>query len=80
MRKSKTQNWFEARISKLLSRNPNIHNIHELAICALRNQMDNPENNFALDCALSRMMVEKRITFKKPTANQITLSPISIAA
>ena len=80
MRKSKTQNWFEARISKLLSRIPSIHNIHELAISALRDQLDSPENNFALDCVLARMTVEKKITFKKVYGDQTKLEPISVAA
>ncbi len=78
--RTKSIGWFEGKISQVLSRNPNIQDIHEVAILALRNQRQSDINNFYLDCALERLMVKRHITFKKKTLKTTTLLSISLAA
>ena len=51
--KNRTVNYFEGKLSQILSKNPDI-TIHELAIAVLRNQRQSKENEFYLDVALVR--------------------------
>ena len=80
MMRNRTITYFIGKLNYLLSRNPNIQDIHELAIQALHNQIDNLENNFALDVALAKLKVEKYIGLKKVIQKNKSISPIFLAA
>ena len=80
MRKNRTVAYFEGKISQVLNRNPDIQDIHELAIQALYNQRHSELNEFYLDVAIANLMVEKRINFKKIIQNNKSIRPISLAA
>ncbi len=77
MIKEKHTNWFEGKISQVISRNPNISNINELAILALKNQRHTDLNEFYLDCAIAKLRLEKRINLKKVIGKR---KPIPLAA
>ena len=70
-------NWFEGKISQLLSKNENIQDINELAILALRNQRHTELNEFYLDVAIAKLRVEKRLNLKKLIGKR---QPIPLAA
>ena len=80
MRKNRSIAYFEGRLSQILSRNPDIQDIHELAILALYNQKHSDINEFYLDVAIAKLRTEKRIIFKKVIQKTKSISPISIAA
>ena len=78
--RNRTITYFIGKLNYLLSRNPNIQDIHELAIQALHNQIDNLENNFALDVALAKLQVEKYIGSTKVIQKNESIVPIPLAA
>ena len=78
--RNKNKNWFTGKLSQVISRHPNISDIHELAILALRNQRHTDLNEFYLDCALAKLMANKGINSKKVLGKKETLKPISLAA
>ena len=78
--RNKNINWFEGKLSQVLSKNPNISDINELAILALRNQRHTDLNEFYLDCALVNLRADKGINIKKVIWKKETLKPISLAA
>ena len=80
MIRNKNENWFIGKLGQVLSRNPNITDIHELAIEAMRKQRHSDLNEYYLDGALAKMMVQKQISFKKVILDQKTLRSVPLAA
>ena len=78
--RNRTITYFEGKISQVISRNPNISDINELAILALRNQRHTDLNEFYLDCAIANLMANKGISFKKVIGKSETLQFIPLAA
>ena len=78
--RNRTVSYFDGKLSEVLSRNPNIQDIHELAIKALYNQKHSDINEFYLDCAIERLKVEKIWKTKKVIQNNKTSLRFSIAA
>ena len=74
MIKEKNINWFEGKIFQVISRNPNISDINEIAILALRNQRHTELNDFYLDCALVNLRANKSINLKKVIGKRQSIS------
>ena len=72
--RNRTVVYFEGKLSQILSSNPNIQDIHELAIKALFGQKHSDINNFYLDCALERLIVEKKIIHHYESITRISLA------
>ena len=74
MMKDKSINWFEGKLSQVISKNPNISDINDIAILALRKQRHSDLNEFYLDVAITTMKAEKRLSFKKVVGNANSIS------
>ena len=77
--RNKTEQFFEARLHYILSKNPTI-SIYDLAVKALHKQQHSDLNEFYVDCAIEKLRVEKKLQTKKVVQKPKTLIPISKAA
>ena len=78
--RNRTIAYFEGKISHILSKNPQIQDIHELAIQAMRKQNHSDINEFYLDCALEQLRVESKLGSKKVIQKKKLLNLIPLAA